>query len=221
MKNCDKCGVTVAGDLRKCPLCQHTLAGEGQGDVSAYPFIPIIRDKHSLLFRLLQLCSAAVVILSLTVNWMLSESGYWSLFISAGVACIWLSLFIVIRKRHNILKNLTYQVTVVSLLSLLWDVMTGWHGWSIDFVIPIAFITAMSVTPILARIFKMETGTYMVYLFLLILYGIVPAVFVLTGWSDTVYPSMLCVAGSLLSFAGLLIFEGGNMIEELKRRLHL
>lgn len=221
MKTCEKCNITVSGDFHKCPLCQNTLAGERHGDCSVYPFVPIIRYKHSLLFRLLQLCSAAVVIISLTVNWMLPESGYWSLLITAGVACIWLSLVIAIRKRHNILKNLTYQVTVVSILSLLWDVMTGWHGWSIDFVIPIAFITAMSVTPILARIFKMETGTYMVYLFLLILYGIIPSAFVLTGWSDIVYPSIICVAGSLLSFAGLLIFEGVNMIEELKRRLHL
>jgi MFS superfamily sulfate permease-like transporter len=103
----------------------------------------------------------------------------------------------------------------------LWDVFTGWHGWSVDYVIPIAFASVMTATAILARILKMPTETYMVYSVLLILYGIIPAIFVLSGLSTIIYPSLICVAGSLLSLAALLIFESRNMIEELKRRLHL
>ncbi|MDR1891397.1 MAG: DUF6320 domain-containing protein, partial [Oscillospiraceae bacterium] len=147
--------------------------------------------------------------------------GFWSLFVVAGVACLWLSLIFAIRKRHNILKNLTYQVTIVSILSVLWDIFTGWHGWSVDFVIPIAFVSAMSATAILARILKMRAGTFIIYSFLLIIYGIVPAVFVLSGLCAVVYPSLTCAAYSLLSLSALLIFEGKNMAEELKRRLHL
>jgi len=223
MKTCEKCAVSVSGDFEKCPLCQNTLTGENQNknEYETFPFVPFAIHKHSSLFRLLQLCSAAVVIVSFTVNWMLPQSGFWSLFVIAGVACMWLSLSIAIRKRHNILKNLTYQVTIVSILSVLWDVFTGWRGWSVDFVIPIVFVSAMSVTAVLAHILKLHTGAYIIYSFLLVLYGIIPAVFVLSGLSIIIYPSLICVACSLFSFAALMIFEGRNMIEELKRRLHL
>ena len=227
MKICDKCAVSVSGSFEKCPLCQHILTGEkgeNQNEYDEYetfPFIPFEIHKHSFLFRLLQLCSAAVVIASFTINWMLPQSGFWSILVIVGVACVWLSLAIAIRKRHNILKNLTYQVTVISILSVLWDVFTGWHGWSVDFVIPIAFVSAMSVTAILAHILKIQTATYIIYSFLLMLYGIIPVVFVLSGLSAIIYPSLICVACSLFSFAALLIFEGRNMIEELKRRFHL
>lgn len=221
MKTCEKCAVSVSGSFEKCPLCRHTLVGENQNKFETFPFIPLVKHKHSLLFRLVQLGSAAAVIISFIINWMFPESGFWSVFVIAGVACLWLSLMIAIRKRHNILKNLSYQVTVISILSVLWDIFTGWHGWSVDFVIPIAFVSAMSATAILAHIFKIQTETYIIYSFLLILYGIIPAAFVLSGLSTVVYPSLICVACSLFMFAALLIFEGRNMIEELKRRLHL
>jgi hypothetical protein len=228
MKTCEKCDVSVSGGFEKCPLCQNMLTGESghesnqnRNEDETFPFVPLVIHKHSLLFRLLQLGSAALVIFASFINWMLPQGGFWSLFVIAGVACLWVSLAFAIRKRHNILKNLAYQTTIISILSVLWDIFTGWRGWSVDFVIPIAFVCAMAATPILAHILKMQTGTYIIYSFLLMLYGIIPAVFVLSGLSRIDYPSLICVACSLFSFAALLIFEGRNMREELKRRLHL
>ncbi|MCL2099006.1 MAG: DUF6320 domain-containing protein [Oscillospiraceae bacterium] len=221
MKFCEKCTVEVRGDFEKCPLCQNTLTGENQNGYEIFPFVPLVIHKHSLLFRLLQLCSAVAVIGSFTVNWLLPQSGFWSLFVVAGVACVWLSLIFAVRKRHNLLKNLTYQATIVSVLSVLWDIFTGWHGWSVDFVIPITFVSVMVATAIIAQILKMQTETYIIYSFLLIIYGIIPVIFVLSGLNSVIYPSIICAACSLILFSALLIFEGKNMTEELKRRLHL
>jgi hypothetical protein len=221
MKTCVKCALSVRGSIEKCPLCQNKLVGESQSEGEAFPFIPLVKHKHSALYRLLQLGSAAAVIFSFAVNWILPQTGFWSLFIVAGVACIWLSLITAIHKRHHILKNLAYQVTIVSVLSILWDVSTGWHAWSVNFVVPIAFMSVMAATTVLARILKMYMDTYIIYSFLLILYGIIPIIFVLSGLSTIILPSVICVACSLFSFAALLIYEGRNMMEELKRRLHL
>jgi hypothetical protein len=223
MKICEKCVVSVTGDFKKCPLCQHALIGNQEENQSSgiFPVVPLLIHKHSLLFRLLQLCSVTAVIVSVSVNLMLPRSGFWSLFVIAGVACVWLSVVVAIRKRHNILKNLTYQATIVSVLSVLWDVFTGWYGWSVDFVIPITFVSVMFATAIIAHILKMPTGTYIIYSFLLILYGIIPTIFVLSGLSGIIYPSLICTACSFILLAVLLIFEGKNMTDELKRRLHL
>ena len=221
MKSCEKCAVTVSGSHDKCPLCQNTLAGENKNEQNIFPFVPLMSHKHGLFFRIIQLCSAAAVILSVAINFMLTQSGLWSLFVAAGVACLWVSLIITIRKRRNILKNMTYQVTAVSILSVLWDVFTGWRGWSVDYVIPVSFVAAMAATAILARVLKMQTGTYMIYSILLMVYGIIPAIFILSGLCVIVYPSLICVVCSLFSLAALLIFEGKNMMDELKRRLHL
>jgi len=221
MKFCEKCSVSVTGGFEKCPLCQNTLAGENKNEYETFPFVPLVRHKHGLFFRFMLLGSFTAVIISVAVNRMLPQSGLWSLFVLAGVACVWFSVAVAVRKRRSILKNLAYQVTIISILAVLWDVLTGWRGWSVDFVIPIAFVSAMSTTAILARLLKMQTETYIIYSCLLILYGIIPVIFVLTELSNIIIPSMICVALSLISFVSLLIFEGRNMSDELKRRLHL
>jgi len=221
VKSCRKCAVKVAGSHEKCPLCQNTLVGEAQSDPGPFPYVPLISHKHGLLFRVLLLCSVVAVIVSVTVNLMFPRKVFWSLFVAAGVACLWLSLAIAVRKRRNILKNMAYQLTAASILSVFWDLFTGWHGWSVDFFIPISFLAVMSATAVLARVLKMKTGAYMIYSILLVLYGIIPSIFILTGLNTVIYPSLICVAGSLISLAALLIFEGRNMAEELKRRLHM
>ena len=220
MRICEKCLVSVKGNFAKCPLCQYILVGEGQSE-NVFPFIPLMKHKHSFLYKMVQLCSAAAVIAAVIVNLMLPQRGFWSLFVIAGVVCMWISLIIAVRKRHNILKNLAYQVNIISALSILWDVFTGWYGWSVDFVIPIAFASVIAATTILARVLKMQASDYMIYMCLLILYGIIPAVFIGIGLSTVIFPSLICVAASLLSLAALLIFEGRNMMSELRRRLHL
>ena len=227
MKTCEKCKLSISGSFTKCPLCQNTLTKPAEGqrrdetDIDVFPFVPFVSQKHGLLFRIVQLCSAVAVIVSALVNYLLPQSGFWSLFVAAGVACLWLSIIISIRKRNNILKNLSYQVTAASVVSVLWDLFTGWHGWSVDYVIPIAFVTGMLAIAILARILKMKTENYIIYSLLLILYGIIPIAFVASGLSTIVYPALICVACSLVLLAVLLIFEGKNMAEELYRRLHL
>ena len=53
------------------------------------------------------------------------------------------------------------------------------------------------------------------------LFGIVPLLFLLLGWLRVFYPSVICVAVSLLSLCALLLFEGERMRMEVKKRLHL
>ncbi|MCL2158477.1 MAG: DUF6320 domain-containing protein [Oscillospiraceae bacterium] len=222
MKFCEKCNVSVLGETKKCPLCQNSLPENGEtAEPDIFPFVPLARQKHSLLFRLLQLGSATLIIVSAVFNLIFPQRGPWSLFVAAGALCVWISLIFAIRKKNNILKNLAYQVTIASIFSVLWDVFTGWHGWSVDFFVPIAFVSAMSATAIISRILKVPPGTFIAYSCLLMLYGIIPAVFIISGLNSVILPSLICVACSLFSFAALLIFEGRNMAAELRRRLHL
>ena len=72
-----------------------------------------------------------------------------------------------------------------------------------------------------SRILNLKTGDYLIYLCIDILFTILPAVCIFTGMLKVLLPSIICVAGSILSLAALLIFEGENMRRELRRKLHL
>lgn len=225
MKYCGQCRVTVRGSDTTCPLCQSRLSGAveplGPDDEAVYPMVPTVFRQFELFFKLLILSSIAICVGSAAVNLVLPKDGYWSLFIVLGTVCFWIVLAYAIRKKDNILKNITFQVVIVSVLSVGWDWFTGWNGWSLNFVFPSACIVAMLSLAVISRVMKMPSGDYIVYLIVDIAFGIVPLVFYLTGLINTVIPSAFCIFLSILSLSALVLFEGDNMRREMIRVFHL
>ena len=163
----------------------------------------------------------AASVISLAVNYLLPTQIWWSLFVVFGIACVWISLSLAIKKRRNLPKNILWQVFLAAVLSLLWDLATGWHRWSLDYFLPILFTLAIVSMWVTARILNLRAGDYLVYLCIDILFAILPAVCIFAGALRVLLPSIICVVGSILSLAALLIFEGENMRRELRRKLHL
>jgi len=219
MKYCEKCGVKVRGVEIVCPLCQQKLSGEAEEGI--YPPIPTVYRQYETFFRALILFTIAVGVTCGAVNLLLPQRGYWSVFVALGLLCFWISLAYAVRKRDNIPENITVQVFLVSALGLVWDWLTGWRGWSLDFVLPIACSMALLSLAILAKVLKMPPGDYLVYLNMDIVFGIAPLVFYLTGLVHIPLPSIICISLSILTLSALIVFEGKNMLEEMSRRFHI
>ncbi len=143
MKYCEKCKVSVPNPKQRCPLCQGMLTGGDGTETETFPNIPTIYRQYSLYFRLMILGSVAAGVISVMINMLLPDSGWWSLFVVGGLVCMWIPLWTAVRKRSNISKNILYQVVVLSLLLCGWDGFTGWHRWSVNFAIPALCISAM------------------------------------------------------------------------------
>lgn len=221
MKYCDKCKVKVIGDRKVCPLCQGILP-EGDGDnTEVFPKIPTMYRKYNLFFRILIFISITAGVISVAVNLMIPQSGGWAWFVVLGIACMWIMLAVAVRRRSNIPHSIVNQVFLVCVLTVLWDWLTGWRGWSLDYVVPIACGVGLLCLAIVSRVMNLDIQDYMVYLCVVCLFGAVPIVFYFMGWLKVVYPGLICVAGCIISFAGLMLFQGENMKNELKRRLHL
>ncbi len=219
MKHCDNCGVDVRGTDPVCPLCQAPLSGTDEPPV--WPVIPTVYSRFRLFFKILGAATAAAGIISLAVNLMVPQSGFWSLFVVAGLVCLWLCLALAIRKRHKIPRNILTQVVLISLLSLLWDLGTGFHGWSVDYVIPILCIAAMIAVAVVSQVLHMAPSDYLFSMMTDALFGVVPLILYLTGHVTVIYPSICCAALSILSFVTLLIFQGRAVYEELAKRFHI
>jgi hypothetical protein len=219
MRTCKKCGVKVRGAETVCPLCQHRLSGEPEEAV--YPQIPTVYKQHEMFFKCLILSSVAAGVVCVAVNLLLPAGGFWSVFVVLGILCFWVSLAYAVRKKDNIPKNITGQVFLVSVLSFGWDWLTGWRGWSLNFVIPIACSVALLSLAIVAKVMRMPPGDYIAYFTIDIVFGIVPLVFYLTGLISIATPSVVCISLSILSLSALLVFEGKNMLQEMAKRFHV
>lgn len=219
MKYCKSCKASVQGMPTRCPLCQGAL--EGDGTPSPFPPLHPAPRARTLFLRLLVFVSVAAAVICVLVNWMLPHTGAWSLFVVAGIACLWLSLGVAIRKRRSLLKNITWQAVLLSALAVVWDICTHWHGWSVNFVVPCIFLATMLLTPLLARLLRMPSNAYLVYFCLVFSFGLIPVAFLLTGLVTVPLPSFLSVGCSALSLLALCVFGGRAMLQELHRRFHL
>lgn len=218
MLHCEKCGVNVAGKREICPLCQGRLSGNPCQE--SFPLVPTIYLQFHLLFRILLFVSVAFSIIAVAVNLILEQTGWWSLIVVGGIASMWLSLSLAIRKRKNIPKTIVYQVILISLICIVWDFLTQWSGWSIDYVVPILFLSGIAAMAVLTKVLSWEIENIIIYLCIDALFGIVPIIFYFTRTLHVAIPSVLCVTGCVLSLAFLCIFKGDSIWAEFKRRMN-
>lgn len=219
---CEYCKMRVLDDTQRCPLCQNALRGEGDSKDVVFPKLsPKEWKKRKLLLRIFVFVSFAAVVVCLTVDALLPKSYRWPWYVAAAVLCMWFCLANALLRRHNIPKNILWMVLWISLIAVAWDLVTGWHHWSVDYVIPALCVTAMAAVAAVSRAMGRQLTEYMVYLIIDSLFGVVPLIFLLLGWVKVRYPSILCAAGSVLSLGALWAFQGAAMMEEVKKRLHL
>jgi hypothetical protein len=221
MQKCDNCKVSLKGDYEVCPLCGGILHGDIDKREEIFPNIPTIFEEFNIFIRIIILISIAAIIISFAINLLFTKDSRWSLIVAAGIACMWVSLFFIIRKKNNIPKTIVWQVVLIGILSVIWDWSMGWLGWSINFVIPAICFGAMIVMAIAAKILKIGVRDLIVYLFIDIIFGFIPIIFILTGVLDVVFPSVICVATSTISLSALILFQGDNMKAELRKKMHI
>lgn len=221
MKYCSKCKINIVGKRNYCPLCQATLSGIDDEQHDVFPKIAASYKERSVLFKILIFISVVVVTVSIAMNILLPQNGAWSLFIIGAMASIWTTTITALNKRHNLNKNIVYQVFVISVILIIWDYMTHWKGWSINYAIPFMCVAAMIFMFVVSKIRKMHINDYVLYIILNGILGIIPVIFILTGLTKVLYPSLICIVTSIISFSALLIFEWETMISEIKKRLHI
>lgn len=220
MKYCNNCKVHVAGNRKNCPLCQEILVGEKFKD-EVFPKISFVYKEHGLFFKVMLLVAIIIASVSVAINILLPQKGAWSLFVLGGLGSVWASMITAINKRSNIPKNIVYQVMIISVIVVLWDLLTGWKGWSITYVIPFVCFSAMISMAIISKVLKLYVEDYILYIIIDGLFGLVQIIFIFTGGLSVLYPSLICIVTSVISLSTILIFEEKKLRAEIKRRLHM
>lgn len=166
------------------------------------------------------LCIAAAV-LCIMLNLMVNPDGLWSPFACGGLLCVWVCAAVGYVKRRNMLKNLMWQLVIATLACIVWDVLTGWRGWSVDFVFPLADLAVLFTMFMIARIRHLVTSEYLIYFIMCAGLGLVPFVLYLTGVLHVIYPSVICSGLCFLTLVRLIIFRFRDMRLELHKKFRL
>lgn len=220
MGYCEKCKIKVIGKLEQCPLCGGCPSGEICDETEIFPDAAPEKRKHSLLIKILVLCSVIAAAVCFAVNASIAGQNWWLNYVLAGLASFWALVFVALKKCVNPAKAVLYFSVTASVLIFLWDIATGFHRWSLDFVLPVLLVCAICATVMFARYLCLKPQDYLFYLVLNILLGMIPMVLFLFGVPRVICPSAVCAAVSIIALGVLVIFRGDILEEELDRRLH-
>lgn len=221
MKYCNHCKVYIREDRDRCTLCENILDDELKSkSEDVFPDIPPFYESH-LAMKILIFISIIAVVVSFGINMVFPTRVNWPILFIFGVLSIWIGLIIIVQKRYHIPKKIIWQVIIISLLAIFWDYETGWRGWSIDYVIPIACVSAMIIMYVTAKIMNLSIRDYITYAFLDGIFGIIPVVFIAFDLVKVIYPSIISIGFSIISLSAIFIFQGKEIKAEIKKRMHI
>ena len=224
MKICPDCKIQVGGPTKNCPLCGGVLSAEsGNDEVALYPdfSLPVKpRSKFPFLAKIFAFISLIAILVCGLIDLILNHRFTWSLFVIGGIAMLWVSVGTHLLKDINLNYKLLLDLCALSVYLVLIDKLTGWHQWSVDYVIPILYIGVMITTIILALVFREFWREYLLSLIAICVLGLGPLFIFFTSKSPMRY---LCLAAALMAgvlLVGLLYFASGKLFSEWKRRMN-
>lgn len=167
-------------------------------------------------------CCIAAVVISMMTDIIISPGVHWSVFVAAGCVTMWLTMAVGYVKRFNLLKNAAWQLLIMSGICVLWDLGTGWRGWSVNIGIPDICLLIQVVMLIISRIRSLSPREYMIYYVMAAVYSmILPLILLVTGVIHYRTPSVICIGCSFLLLIGLILFKRKEFKEEMHKKFHV
>lgn len=167
-------------------------------------------------------CCIAAIVISMMTDIIISPGVHWSVFVAAGCATMWLTMAVGYVKRFNLLKNAAWQLLIMSGICVLWDLGTGWRGWSVNIGIPDICLLIQVVMLIISRIRSLSPREYMIYYVMATVYSmILPLILLVTGVIHYKTPSVICIGCSFLLLIGLILFKRKEFKEEMHKKFHV
>ena len=167
-------------------------------------------------------CCIAAIVISMMTEIIISPGVHWSVFVAAGCATMWLTMAVGYVKRFNLLKNAAWQLLIMSGICVLWDLGTGWRGWSVNIGIPDICLLIQVVMLIISRIRSLSPREYMIYYVMAAVYSmILPLILLVTGVIHYKTPSVICIGCSFLLLIGLILFKRKEFKEEMHKKFHV
>lgn len=221
MNRCQKCNLIILDDTDRCPLCQHVLQSDGEPMENHYPDAIAVTKRFRFWENLFLFLSFVVEWVLVGFNYSLNPQVPWSLVV--GLVLIYANVVFrmsVVGKRGYMFKTLSIVIlAIVMLLGI--DYLTGYKGWSLDYVLPAGILVLDLMLLVLTLANRRNWQSYLMPQLLTLVLSLVPVALRIAGWIQFPYLVWIALMVSLFLFLGTLILGDQRARTELKRRFHI
>lgn len=222
MKRCNECKVEIIEDISVCPLCQHGLEQISKDlKVPMYPRVEFNNQKFKLLIRIFIFISIILGVGLFTINLVTYNGVWWSLICGGAIAYFWMTVRYSIQNNTNSAAKILVQTIGGMGLCLLIDVVIGYQGWSINYVIPSIILVAYLAIVILMIVNFMNWQSYILFQITLVIFSMILMVLYFFRIITNPVLCYVTTAITLVIFIGTVVFGDKKAKTELIRRFHI
>ena len=207
MQVCNKCNIKIRGKKECCPLCQGKLSNVEGSENPAFPILEKRRVTSVTFFKICTFIFITLEIIFGTINIM--TEGKFSFIgpIMLGALVAWIDIYATMYLRNNLIKVITFEVLVAIVVDYYIDVKTGFHGWSVNWMIPMTLIGLAIVTIATALILKLRLDEYILYIVFDFIMALLQIIAIRNGMNSLPWPAASSIMFYLILIAALVIFR--------------
>ena len=220
MAKCKKCNIEILDETEFCPLC-HSVIEVTEPVEDMYPDIRIMMYKRIMASRIFLLCGIVAQVVLTLINYLTDTTIWWCAITGLAILYSYLVLrYAIIGKSGYRIK--TFLLTLIAILSMISiDFVTGYRGWSVDYVLPSA-ILFMDAGILFCVIYNRRSWqSYIMLQIFMILVSLIPIILSILGLERNPFVAFAPIVISALLFLGTMILGGRRAVSELKRRFHI
>lgn len=208
-------------------MCHHVLELDDVQGENMYPDARVVGRKFRMLENILLFVSIVIFSICFSINFAhnrtipTEEEVWWSLILGLGLVYVNGLLRITILGTSDYLFKLVITIFLALAVLLEVDWLTGYHGWGVNLVFPVAIICLDIGILILMLINRRNWQSYLMVQIIALIASAVAVVLIFTEVITFPYLAAVASALSLFIFLGTVIIGDRKAREELKRRFHV
>ena len=211
MQYCPKCKVNIRGRKECCPLCQGQLRLIDGEPEAPFPTLKKKKISNITLFKMVTFIFIAMEIVFITLN--IQTGKVYPVFgiLILGFLVAWVTFITTMYIRNNLIKVITFEVVVAIIVDIYVDIRTGFHGWSVMWMVPGTLLGLAIATIITAKVLKLRLDEYILYLVLDLIMALSQIIFIVKGMNKFTWPAVAVIMVYLILIAGLVIFRFADL----------
>ena len=220
MSRCRNCNVEVLDESEFCPLC-HSVLEQTDALENMYPDARLKTQKMKFATRLYAFLSLVAEFILLLIDFNGDNQVHWSLLAGLGFLYVYTVLRYAVLGTSGYRAKTIVLVILAVLITVAIDFVTGYRGWSVDYVISASILLVDTAIIVLMIFNRRNWQSYLMWQITMILFSIVPAILFLTGIVNKFGMAFLPLVISVFLFIGTVMIGGRRAMQELYRRFHI
>lgn len=223
MKYCNKCNVIIENETISCPLChQKLIKGKGLGkEEKDFPLQgPIKEEITKVIMRILVFLFIILIGVNAVLNMVFDFKLIWAPYLIVVLFYVFLLIKTALKSYKNIGTIVLVNVFMLSILSIILDVILGISRWSINYFIPMVVLAGIIALVIFIALKPINFLEYFIYMLMIAIFGASLLIFMSVGLVTVKAPSIITAFISLIVIVGMFMFGDKSAKNEFTRRFH-